>query len=140
MEGCDDDGNAAGCAAEKLETGLAAFGHCPNAPVAVKAEEELGVAGGVCPNNGLAEAKEKVAGGGAGAAAGALLHAAAQDEQEAVLETQRRWNVWAHSDVNEACQRPTWPPQASHRLVVVLVLAAMISSSRPSPIFCVGVY
>ncbi|KAF8717028.1 hypothetical protein HU200_026138 [Digitaria exilis] len=87
---------------------------CPNKP---------GVDDGCCPNmpvedGGFDAKKEKgVDGAGAGPVAGAWLHRAAQTGHAAIPETQRRWNVWAHSDVNAACQSPMPPRQASHCLL-----------------------
>jgi hypothetical protein len=75
---------------------------------------ELAAACGRCPNTPVVFVKEKgVAGGGAGATAGVCLHALAQAGLAARPETQQRWNVWAHSDVNAACQRPTSSKQAA---------------------------
>jgi hypothetical protein len=96
-------------------------------------EKGFGVDDGSCPNRpvdgGGIDAKEKgVAGAGAGPVAGASLHRAAQTGHAALPETQRRWNVWAHSDVNASCQRPMPPRQASHWLPLLL---AMISANRP---------
>jgi hypothetical protein len=74
-------------------------------------DEESAAAAADCPNkpvdDGGGDAKEN-------GVAGVLLHRAAQIGHVALPETQRRWNVWAHSDVKIACQRPMSPRQASH--------------------------
>jgi len=63
-----------------------------------------------------------VAGASAGAVAGVSDHRAAQTGHAAAPETQRRWKVWAHSDVNTACQRPMMRRQASHSLAHIYSL------------------
>jgi hypothetical protein len=70
-----------------------------------------------------------VAGAGAGPVAGASLHRAAQTGHAALPETHRRWNVWAHSDVNAACQSPMPPPQASHWLPPPLAIISGVCAS-----------
>jgi len=100
-------------------------------------DEESAAAAADCPNrpvdDGGGDAKENgVAGAGAGAVAGVLLHCAAQIGHVALPETQRRWNVWAHSDVKIACQRPMSPRQASHWPPLFL---AMMSTKRVYPVF-----
>lgn len=80
--------------------------------------------GGDCPNGPVLDctgvAKEN---GGAGDRPGAVvtvsLYFVEHTGQAAVPETQRRWNLWAHSDVNKACRRPMPPRQASHGLLVL---------------------
>ena len=66
------------------------------------------------PNRGVRDAEEEsvvvdakvkgVAGASAGAVAGVSDHRAAQTGHAAAPETQRRWNVWAHSAVKIACR------------------------------------
>ena len=84
------------------------------------------------PNRGVRDAEEEsvvvdakvkgVAGASAGAVAGVSDHRAAQTGHAAAPETQRRWKVWAHSDVNTACQRPMMRRQASHSLAHIYSL------------------
>jgi hypothetical protein len=54
--------------------------------------------------------------------AGVSDHRAAQIGHVAAPETQRRWKVWAHSDVNTACQRPMMRRQALHSQVLVFLV------------------
>lgn len=136
------DGGDACCAKRPVgqeEPTVAAAGCPKKAGVEFSVDDEetvfnLGVDDGGCPNMPVDDGgltvmlKEKgVDGAGAGAVAGASLHRAAQTGHAAVPETQRRWNLWAHSDVNAACQSPMPPRQASHWLLPPPPLA-MISS------------
>lgn len=135
----DDDPNATGDPKEE-ELGVVC-GNDPNKVVRKSGVEEhlkeLAVDVACCPNQWPAkvgwgetegaEAKEKgVAAAGAVATAGVSLHCALHAGQAPLPETHRRWNVWAHSDLNAACQRPTSQPQASHRARVLL---SMISQA-----------
>jgi hypothetical protein len=88
-------------------------------------EVGLGIGSSGCPNGpalGCAgEPKENGdSGDRAGTVTGVSLHFAVQTGQAEVPETQRRWKVWAHSDVNEACRRPMSPLQAPHELLAAL--------------------
>ena len=114
-----DDGRGAGGAWPSQK------GFCFAGGLPANMENGLPLDDGVCPNDG--EAKENGdAGDPAGTATSVSLHFAAQTGQAAAPDTQPRWKLWAHSDVNEAWRRPMSPRQASHRLLVLLGVLAMM--------------
>jgi hypothetical protein len=56
-----------------------------------------------CEEAGVRAKEKGVARVGAGATAGVSFHCVLHSGQALRPETHRRWNVWAHSDVNKAC-------------------------------------